>query len=322
VISARATDTSGNVSPTASISVRIVNVPGSYLQRISAGDPGSVTNCDNTVWGPDQAYSFNSFGYSGGEAGFISNTIAGVCAGAQPLYQYERSSPLSGSFLYLFDCPEGIYETTLLETETEMTGPNQRVFDVFIEGQQVLTNFDIFATAGGQNIPLALVFTNAVTDSQMDIEFDPQIADPKVAGVQVRKIADVDSDGDGIPDWWMLAYFNHPTGQDADNSMAYQDADGDGMSNLQEFLAGTDPGNPNSVFQITQVIVVGNDLQISWPTASSKTYQLQRSATAGATNGWSNIGSQTAGTGNLVAQTDAGAATNGLPLFYRVQLVQ
>ncbi len=322
VISARATDTSGNVSPVASISVRIFNVPGSYSQRISAGDPGSATNCDSAMWGPDQAYGFNSFGYSGGEAGFVAAAISNVCAEAQPLYQYERTSPFSGSFVYLFDCPEGIYETTLLETETEMTGPNQRVFNVFIEGQQVLTNFDIFDTAGGQNIALTLVFTNAVTDSQLNIEFDSQVGQAKVAGVQVRKIADVDSDGDGIPDWWMLAYFNHPTGQDADNSMANEDADGDGMSNLQEFLSGTDPGNPNSSFRITQVVVAGNDLQVSWPTVLGKTYQLQRSVTVNLTDGWSNVGSQAAGTGSIFTQTDVGAGTNNPPLFYRVQLVQ
>src|SRR5262245_19197961 len=40
-----------------------------------------------------------------------------------------------------------------------------------------------------------------------------------------------DSDGDGIPDWWMSLYFGHPTGQASDHSRAQDDADGDGMSN-------------------------------------------------------------------------------------------
>ena len=54
-------------------------------------------------------------------------------------------------------------------------------------------------------------------------------------------VAGVDSDGDGIPDSWMMQHFGHSTGLASDRSRAQDDADGDGMSNLQEYLAGTDP---------------------------------------------------------------------------------
>src|SRR5439155_15055020 len=38
-LAARATDTSGNLSNTNSAGVRFFNVPGSYLQRVSGGNP-------------------------------------------------------------------------------------------------------------------------------------------------------------------------------------------------------------------------------------------------------------------------------------------
>jgi len=320
-ISARATDSSSNISSIDSISVRVFNVPGSYLARISAGDPVNATNCDSTVWIKDQAYTLGSFGYSGSSAtGFVNHAISGVCSNAWRLYWWERYSTASGGFSYLFDCPSGVYETTLLEAETYWSGTNQRVFNVFIESQQVLTNFDIFATAGGRNIPVTRVFTNAVADAQLEIDFLPIVDNARASGIQIRKIADLDSDSDGIPDWWMLAYFNHPTGQAGDNSMANQDADGDGMSNLAEFLAGTDPTDPSSAFRITDIHAVGNDLAITWPTSVNRTDQLERSSSLDTGATWNAVGSLTIGSGSPTTQVDSGAATNP-PAFYRVRLV-
>ncbi|HWY29099.1 MAG TPA: immunoglobulin domain-containing protein, partial [Candidatus Acidoferrum sp.] len=66
----------------------------------------------------------------------------------------------------------------------------------------------------------------------------------------MQSSSNADSDGDGIPDWWMLQHFGHPTGLASDNSRAQDDADGDGMTNLQEYLAGTDPLDPQSVLKL------------------------------------------------------------------------
>jgi hypothetical protein len=51
----------------------------------------------------------------------------------------------------------------------------------------------------------------------------------------------IDNDGDGIPDWWMMQYFGHPTGQASDQSLAGNDPAGDGLSNLQKYLLGLNP---------------------------------------------------------------------------------
>jgi hypothetical protein len=318
VVAARATDTTGNLSTTNAVSVRFFNVPGGYVQRVSGGDPASVTDCSNNIWLRDTAYSFGAFGYSGGITGVLANTITGICASAQSLYQRERYSTNSGGFYYEFDCPAGIYEITMLEAETYWSGAGKRVFNAFIQGRQVLTNLDIYAAAGGMNKPLSLVFTNAVTKCQLQVLFTEVVDHARISGLQVRKIGDVASDADGIPDWWRLAYFGHALGSASDNSRASDDADGDGASNLSEFLAGTDPLNATSVFKVTQAATVGADIQVSCSTVPTRTYQLQRRASLDAASTWSNVGQPVPGTGSVLVMTDTGGATNAAA-YYRVQ---
>ena len=323
VISARATDTSGNVS-TNSVSVWFFNVPGSYLQRVSGGNPANVTDCTGNVWLKDTAYNFGSFGYSGGTTGYLNNSINGVCSSAQSLYQRERYSTSSGGFYYEFDCPEGIYQITLLEAETYWSGPKEREFNVFIQGRQVLTNFDIFVAAGGENIPISLVFTNAVTNSQLQILFTPGAADnARISGIQILKIADVFSDTDGIPDWWRLAYFGHALGEAADKSRGSDDADGDGVSNLTEYLewhGSVESGFLSDPAGIQHHENIGDSIQRSVELLDDD--QLELSAPvlrqSGCLLSWTNIGSALLGTSGTMVLSDGGGATN-FTRYYRVQ---
>lgn len=317
LLSARATDTSSNVSATNSVSVRFLNVPGDYLQRISGGNPDNVTDCAGSVWLRDQPYTLASFGYSGGATGALNNTISGICTAAQTLYRRERYSTSSAGFSYQFDCPAGTYEITMLEAETYWSGAGQRVFNTFIQGRQVLTNFDIYAAAGGINKPLTLVFTNAVTNSQLQVLFIPVVDNARVSGIQVRKLADLYSGGDGIPDWWRLAYFDHPTGLAADLSRAGDDSDGDGATNLAEFLAGTSPLDAASAFKFTRIAAVSNEVQLFWTTRTNKSYQLQQTDRLSDGAAWTNLGSALSGTDGVLTQS-VGAAT-GASRFFRVQ---
>ena len=91
----------------------------------------------------------------------------------------------------------------------------------------------------------------------------------------VATLVDPDSNSDGIPDWWMIKYFGHPTAQASDNSRATDDADSDGQNNLAEFLSGTDPTNGASALQITLITWEGNNVRITWPTAGGRTNIVQ-----------------------------------------------
>ncbi len=134
-----------------------------------------------------------------------------------------------------------------------------------------------------------------------------------------------DSDGDGVPDWWTQKYFGHPTGQAMDHSQATDDADGDGMSNLQEYLAGTDPTNTASALRIISITRQGSINRVTWMMGSGKTNALQ--STAGDANGnysasgFTDIFSVTNTVGSVTNYPDPFGSTNKPAVYYRVRLV-
>lgn len=274
-LSVRAIDTTGNISSVVSRNVRLFNQPSDYEYRISAGNPNSVTDCSGHLWLADQAYSFGSFGYVGGTAGNIPNSISGICSAAQSLYQRERYGANGSVFSYRFDCPPGVYEVTLLQAENWVNGPNQRLFDVRIQEETVIENKDIFALAGGQSIPLQMVYTQQVTESPLWIHFEPNVQNSRVAGIAVRRVGDIDTSGDGIPDWWMLGQFDTAIGNAEDRTRAEDDHDGDGMSNWAEYVAGTSPHDPESVLRLQQM---GQGTGLQFQSVADRRYRVQSSA--------------------------------------------
>ncbi|MEO7933704.1 MAG: LamG-like jellyroll fold domain-containing protein [Chthoniobacterales bacterium] len=97
------------------------------------------------------------------------------------------------------------------------------------------------------------------------------------------------------------------------------DPDGDGWTNAQEFLTGTDPTNATSTLKISELQVSGNDFVVSFPSVSGKTYRVERSDTLQA-GSWTTLLNNIAGTGGVVQITDAGGATQSKH-FYRVVLL-
>ncbi|MGQ9662686.1 MAG: thrombospondin type 3 repeat-containing protein [Kiritimatiellia bacterium] len=87
-----------------------------------------------------------------------------------------------------------------------------------------------------------------------------------------------DSDTDGMPDTWEVVH-----GLDPNNfADAFSDLDGDGMNNLAECRAGTDPTNANSLLMLsialTNIGGKGEAIVLGWPSAPGRVYALWRAA--------------------------------------------
>jgi hypothetical protein len=73
--------------------------------------------------------------------------------------------------------------------ETFHTTAGSRVFNVSINGTQVLTNFDIFATAGGENIANIQEFTeNANASGQYVLTFTSDVDKALISGIEIDSV--------------------------------------------------------------------------------------------------------------------------------------
>ncbi len=112
----------------------------------------------------------------------------------------------------------------------------------------------------------------------------------------------------GIPQEWMTGYFGSdifawPT--------PLGDTDGDGASNKDEFLAGTDPTKAGSVLK-ARLEATGQGFYLQWNTQMGLMYQVQTTATSG--GNWTDLGGPRFAAG-LTDSLFVGGSNTG---FYRI----
>jgi len=95
---------------------------------------------------------------------------------------------------------------------------------------------------------------------------------------------DADSDGDGLVDLDEAKFYgSYPL---------LADSDGDGASDAEEVRAGTDPGDPNSIFALKVSKTTQHEVQIRVPTITGLQYTLQRRLALGSGT-WEDVANAT-----------------------------
>ena len=126
-----------------------------------------------------------------------------------------------------------------------------------------------------------------------------------------------DSDGDGIADAWELIRTNTLTA-----FTATSDTDGDGLTDKQEYLADTNPLDPNDNLRITNFAYdppPSSYVTLEWTSRPSRFYRLERRAAFDAASPWEQYPT---GLENLPAWNNVGFNSTSPQYFYRIRAVQ
>src|SRR5208283_1301507 len=116
--------------------------------------------------------------YSGGSMASTTAAITGTQDDV--LYQTERF----GNFSYNIPVANGNYTVTLKVAEIYWNAAGKRISNVSMQGQQVISNLDIFAKVG-QNAAYDVSIPVTVTNGALNINFTPVVDSAKVSAIEV-----------------------------------------------------------------------------------------------------------------------------------------
>ena len=156
------------------------------VRRVDAGSTSGSTQSGPTLWCPDEGF-LGGAPFVNGQVSAIANTVD------DHLYRSERSggSPDPSQFGYAFPVANGYYRVRLHFAEIYWGapgggpgGPGRRVFDVALEGQTVLDDYDVGALAGPVTARIE-TFERPIVDGVVDLAFDASVDEPSVAAIEV-----------------------------------------------------------------------------------------------------------------------------------------
>lgn len=116
-----------------------------------------------------------------------------------------------------------------------------------------------------------------------------------------------DGDRDGMPDGWEYSF-----GLNTFTNDALADLDQDGSSNIDEYIAGTNPTNAASYFRVS---VSPEEQTFTWNSAAGRIYDVLSCSDLRAAD-WTTVESNQAYTVNIMTNT---LSTNGEFRYYRVR---
>ncbi|HEY5911734.1 MAG TPA: PA14 domain-containing protein [Verrucomicrobiae bacterium] len=272
----------------------IVYVNGSpvYRNNMPADPVGYLTLALTNATGIDATNQYYTVAIDPGYLVFGTNAVAAemhLCSAAAPSLNFDLQLTGTRSFI----APA---ITTPPQSQSASAG-SAAGFSVVAQGTAPLAyqwRFNGTELAGATDTTLLLPY---LVPEQAG-SYSVRVSNPGGSVTSLPATLTVtapDSDGDGMPDYWEIAHGLNPQINDAN-----LDPDHDGMSNLLEYLAGTDPHDPNSVFRLDLLSDRHGSLSLQFQAISNRTYTVQSSTGFGAWAQLTNVPAATTNRGVVV----------------------
>ncbi len=231
----------GNATASESFAVYVdePDQDGTVVEAVNAGG-GNYTASDGTAYAASSNFTGDPSAFNTGDAGTPSDPDIGGTED-DTLYQTELYDT---DFGYAVPVENGTYEVTLQFAEiyqgvssndnvdsdgpTDGTNENDRLFNATVEGQEVLTEYDIYSEVGPLNAT-DKTYTVEVTDGELNVDFSAVNDNAKISAIKVEQVG-ADQIDTPIGD-----FEDPPTDPDGDG--LYEDVNGDGSVNVGDAQA-------------------------------------------------------------------------------------
>jgi uncharacterized repeat protein (TIGR03803 family) len=153
---------------------------GASTVRLNTGGQAVSTSIGN----------FNSDNYFAGATSISKTNLAIANTANDALYQdNRRATATGGSFSYNIPVPNGVYTVKLHFAEVFFTTTGKRKFNVTAEGSNWLTNYDIFAAAGGMRRAIVATKNITVSGNTLNLNFVSTLDKACVSAIEVLPVA-------------------------------------------------------------------------------------------------------------------------------------
>jgi Tol biopolymer transport system component len=301
-----------------------------YIAGVSANDKVVLyTTISNEVYVSDLASGTNRLVCTGcgnpsisGDGRFVAYEGTNAPGGGKTLWLADLQSNWAGtrapgnSPLLTYDARYLIFAS---KADNLVEGDTNGLSDLFVQdtilGDTILVSTS-YETGGPAQGVSARPILGADGRTVIFQSFAPDLAPWDYNGNRdwfVLSLYSEDSDGDGMDDDWEMAYFG-TLSRDGTG-----DFDGDGRTDLQEFICGTVPTNESSVLRVWTMVSFGTgERTILWNALPGRTYRVQFKNSI-SDSAWHDLPGEVTASSGTGSKVDNSAGMSG-QRYYRVVL--
>lgn len=193
----------------------------SFPIKINCAGPAALDYLTDASWTKDTDYGVldgSSTNYASSLQ--INNTDEDV------IFQSEKY----GMVTYKVRVPNGNYNVNLMFAENYFTSSGKRVFDVYLEQNRVLENFDIYLESGNTTANIKEFLNINVSDYVLDIQFAEKIDNALINGIVITpSTTDIEDEQSYSPVEFKVEQ-NYPNPFNSSTQINYSLADPDNIT--------------------------------------------------------------------------------------------